>query len=629
MNILRILGSFVACTALCCTPCFAADEAQPHLGTQIGSAMTAGERSRRDAVIETILDKEIGRLAKQISTNSDISTRDLTNGALYHLERGGAPADAEALLRRLFALQNMDASSKDYGYIPWKSQDPTVHDANSIEFDMQAMGAIFMGFGDKLSDGFKRDARPHLLAALTALASHQIPVSYTNIYLMNTVNTLTLGQYLNDASALTRGRQQWATWREYTAHNGIHEFDSPTYYAVDVADLTLGFRYIKDPAIHTQIVAVLNYFFTDIANNFSLSAERLAGPHSRDYNFLNGWGGLNFVMLAEGVVDDPKTLMDVFLEKVAVIDNDRAGGYHPSPEILRQMEAPVRTLQQRWDENTALYRYAYFTPQFAMGSTDGAYSPQDKLFAADYAGRPAITTSVVIDSFDQPYGLYKQVDRSGHSKSFHLPANLSSVQEKNTALLVYDLNPAHDSISDAIATNLLLPATADEVLLNGTAVTVSSKLDLPVEVGAVVAVRHQNSCLAASMWHVDALQQLPVSLHLKADAIGLSHGAFRLVAYHGQANAGKGPADHLHVAILVRMDACTDDKGLRTLSDSVRNAVVTALPGKDTWTATAKLAGLQLALTEDTRNRLPISRTVNGQEMPTPVFAINGTPVTF
>ena len=69
--------------------------------------------------------------------------------------------------------------------------------------------------------------------------------------------------------------------------------------------------------------------------------------------------------------------------------------------------------------------------------------------------------------------------------------------------------------------------------------------------------------------------------------------------------------------------------GLRALAEQVHSATVTATPGKDSWTASAKLNGLQLTLTEDTRQRLPTSRTINGQEMPTPVFAVNVEAIAF
>ncbi len=593
--------------------------------------MTSEQRQERDAVIAGMLDKQMIHLGDELKRNpNNVTTRDLANGAFFYLERGGSPAIAEALLRKLFATQSMNPDAKDYGYIPWKIYDPGMRDANSIDFAMQAMGAIFLGYGDRLSDGFKNEAKPHLQAALVALERHRVQVSYTNIYLMNTFAALTLGQCLNDQPAIEYGRQRWANWREYTAQNGIHEFDSPTYYGVDLADLTLAYRYVADAGIHNQIAAVLDYYFKDIANNFHLPSERLAGPHSRDYDFLRGLGGVEVTLFCEGVLDDPQELTEVSLEKAAVIDNDRPDGYHPSPAILRQMEAFNRVVQQRWDENTGRYRYAYFTPEYAMGSTDGAYDAQDKVFTADYgATRGVITTSVVVDTFDEPYGLVKQLDHGGHSKPVHLPANLSSVQDKNTALLVYDLDPERDNSGRPFATDLLLPSTANDILLDGNPVVISNKMDLPAHIGSVIAVRQDDACLAASIWHIDTLQQTPPSLHLKADKTGLGHGAFRLVIYHGEFASGKGAAEHLHVAILVRMDKCSDAKDLRSLAESLQNATVAAVPGLETWTATVKSNMFNLSLTEDTNTRLPSSRTVNGQEMPTPVFAVNDTTVTF
>lgn len=616
----------------CATPYWAhAQGMQLTLNPRVGSAMPQSERNRRNAAIESILDREYSRLIQQIRTEDpNIATRDLTNGALYHLERGGKPADAEKMLRKLFSVQNMDSSSKDFGYIPWDINNSAVHDSNSIDFDMQAMGAIFIGFGNRFSSRFIRESRPHLQAALTALANHRVPVGYTNIYLMNTFNLLALGQYLDNDASLERGRRQWTSWQDYTASNGIHEFDSPTYYAVDLGDLTLAFRYIKDPAIHAQIASVLDYYFTDIANNFFLPGHRLAGPHSRDYNFLYGSGGIDFTLFVEGLLNDSKNMTDIFLEKADVIDNDRPGGYHPSPQILRQSTLFNRIVQSRWDEDTGRYRYVYLTPAFALGTTDGAYGAQDKLFTADYASsQPVITTSVVIDTSGEPYGLAKQADGTGHAKPTHLPTNLSSVQEKNTALLVYDLNPSRHDAGLPLTTNLLLPSTASEVLLDDTPVQLSADFDAVGHIGSVIAVRQENSCFAATIWHVDTLQGLPPSLHLKADARGLEHGVFRFVIDHGRVANALGPVDHLHVGVLVRMEQCADGRGLKQLAEIVRTATFTVTSDKSTWSAIAQLKDLQLALTEDLRKRLPITRTINGEEMPVPVFTASGKSITF
>ena len=144
-----------------------------------------------------------------------------------------------------------------------------------------------------------------------------------------------------------------------------------------------------------------------------------------------------------------------------------------------------------------------------------------------------------------------------------------------------------------------------------------------------IAVRQDDACLAASIWNIDTLQHNASLAAPQGRQNWAGHGAFRLVIYHGRFASGKGAAEHLHVAILVRMDKCSDAKDLRSLAESLQNATVAAVPGLETWTATVKSNMFNLSLTEDTNTRLPSSRTVNGQEMPTPVFAVNDTTVTF
>jgi hypothetical protein len=623
-----LLLAFASCILLTASDGHA-QQAAP--GGQIGSSMSADQRQQRDNAMRQILNKYLDRFNTQLNTDlKNVSTRDMTNAALYTLQNGGSPKTAEILIRKLFSLQNMDSNSPDFGYIPWTVDNPSVRDANSIEFDMQPMGAILIGYGSKLSNGFKKDIEPHLHAMLAAEANHHVPVSYTNIYLMNTMNTLALAQYLHDDAAYARGREQWENWRAYTAKNCIHEFDSPTYYGVDLGDLVLGFRTISDPQIHDQIKAALDYFWEDISANYVPSILRMVGPHARDYNFLRGYGGVNFFLFAEGVISDQAGLTDVFLEKAAVTENDRPGGYHPSPEILSMMETPERLIQKRWDEDTARYRYTWITQDFAIGSSDGVYSPQDKLFAADYiSSKPLVTTSLVVDTFDQPYGHAQLLDRSGHSKPTHAPLNLSSVQEKGTALLLLDLDPARDTKDKPVATNLILPSTAEDMLLDGKPISLTSSTDLPAHIGSVVAVRQGHACLAAKIWFVDALQDRSPEVHVKADEFGLKSGAFRLVVYHGAVAEHADKADHLHVAALVRMEKCSTVEDLKNLSGRVQSAVVKAEPGSKDWTATATLDDLHLRVTEDMARRLPSQRTINGEEMATPVFDFNGKAISF
>jgi hypothetical protein len=120
------------------------------------------------------------------------SVRQLTSCALGWLELGEAPARAEKLVQHAFGLQIMDPASAAYGNVPWQEGHPEIKDPNAIEFTMQPLGVLLLRHGDKLSAAFKHDAEPHFRAAIAAIHRHNVPVKYSNIYLMKLVNLLTL-----------------------------------------------------------------------------------------------------------------------------------------------------------------------------------------------------------------------------------------------------------------------------------------------------------------------------------------------------------------------------------------------------------------------------------------------------
>ncbi len=63
-----------------------------------------------------------------------------------------------------------------------------------------------------------------------------IDVSYNNIFLINAVNLIVIGEALldlgygaNAAAAVTNGYALLDAWFAYASANGVHEYTSPTY----------------------------------------------------------------------------------------------------------------------------------------------------------------------------------------------------------------------------------------------------------------------------------------------------------------------------------------------------------------------------------------------------------------
>jgi len=498
----------------------------------------------------------LGGFQKSIARpNPTPSVRDLTNAALGVMALGHPPAEAEALMRMAFSLQDMKT-----GTLPWQMGHPEISDANAIEFGCQSMGPLLLHYGGSLSGGFKEEMRPHVAAAFTAMRNHKVPVSYTNIFLMKTVNMMLIGEAVGDAEAASDGYSMLDQWIEYTRQAGIHEFDSPTYYSVDLNSLVMGYRYAARAEVRAKFKAALDYFWTDIAANYFAGRQDLAGAHSRDYDFLTGDGRLLLHMYLEGLRDWPYTAKPD-LETVYVIENEAANGYRPDAKILARAEVAERTVLSRWDMNPDRDRYTYLTPELAIGYANGAYNAQDKMIAVELASAkenfPAIT--VVPDATDQPYGKLKSKDRSGHNKPKHFALHPTIVEDKGTLTAVLNL----DKSAEGVATNIILPAKADRIMLNGESVRADQPFSKAGGPDAVIGVREGNAGVAIRIFHADGEKP---GFVLQADREGLRWGAARYTVYHHLRDR------RIRVGLVIMAAKCTSDRELAELMRKARNA---------------------------------------------------------
>jgi hypothetical protein len=175
----------------------------------------------------------------------------------------------------------------------------------------------------------------------------------------------------------------------------------------------------------------------------------------------------------------------------------------------------------------------WVTPDFALGSASANYSNQDKLInlelAAPRSNFPAI--SIVPDLYDAPYGQLLP-DSSGHLKPEHLPLNPASVQKAGMLLTVLDLNPAQAGVVSSLATNILLPAKADQISVNGQPVNLSIPVQIPVTTTSWIGIREEQSAVLIRIFWVDSLNGVSPQLVLQSDSIGLRSEVARLTAYH-------------------------------------------------------------------------------------------------
>jgi hypothetical protein len=536
--------------------------------------------------LEAALKNRLAEFARSAGDPAkSVTTRDLTNAALLNLMTGGATARSEAWIERAYATQDMDPASKTFGELKWNTGDAAITDRNAIEFGTQAMGPLYLAYGDRLSPEFKRSMAPHLSAALAGLHGHKVAVSYTNIFLMNLTGGLLIGQAIGDSDAVQQAEREFDAWFEYTEHNGIHEFDSPTYYSADLDSLAIGRRYAASPEDRRRFERALDRFWSDIADNYFPAAQRMVGAYSRDYDFLRGRGGMDVWLTDAGWASLPSKSVD--FEKVFVLDNAQPGGYRPKPEAVAAIGKLPREVVSAWDNDPHHARYLWIGNNVALGCTSGDYGPQDKLFSATFAGSadsPQI--SIVPDVFDAPYGLVRNPDRTGHMKPTHLPLNAACMERDGVALVTLDLDPsAVKADAHGFATNLILPAAA-AISVDGKRQPLAAPGKIPVDRKSVIAVAMGDGVVSVRLLHVDELPEQAPALTLEADAEGLAHHAVRLKLSH--LNAGQQTkSKHLRVAFLVAARDGAD----------VRAAQVSSEVRDHAWTVKASVTGLSLELT--------------------------------
>lgn len=564
-----------------------------------------------------------------------IDTRELTNAALGKLNLGRDAAEAEAMFRLVFDLQKADGS------LPWQYRG-VAQDSNATAFATQAIGPALLLYGDRLSDAFRAYMRPHLRAALTYLGQHNGNVTYTNIFLMQAVDTILMAEWLGDSPAqVNRGYNDLDRWIRDTRQGGIHEYNSLTYDAVDLSNLVMGYLLAQRPGARATFQGILDYFWADIAANYFPGHSNLAGPHSRDYDWVYGQGIGDAYLYAESLSNLPRTSLEASYQ-VYLLEGLVDQGYHPGDDILALGCWTDRVVKQRWDNNPVHDRYNYVTDDFALGYANGDYGSQDKLINVELAAptdHPLL--SVVPDKYDSPYGKATQMQRSGLSKPYHPALHPTIVQERGAMLALLEVNASQEGAFPSLATNVILPFNADALTFNGTPVDPevlqSEDFALRGDPQTVIGVREGTGAVAIRLFHADPTNDgvdgvRRASFTLQGDQDGRGNHAVRYSAYHYRSRDGQPhtqPNVHVKVGVLIlAAHVETDDDFAALLDQAARASITEQFVASQSWEVQVGLGGLTLAAARDLSRGQTMYRRVNGHDVQTDKFTVNGIDLT-
>ncbi len=345
-----------------------------------------------------------------------------------------AEADVHAdrlprLMELVERMQDRDADSPDYGNLWWYWRDGAVTDRNSVEFVMQTATRLWVRHEANLEPEVAVALRRIMELGAEGCLRHRVPVWYTNIAILNASNLVALGDILDNADVAEAGCRRLKDICLWTWKYGVTEYVSPTYYAVNLDGLRWIAARAREPETRRQAEALLELASTDIGANWWPPAERLAGAHSRSYNYLRGVGGLDERLALAGWLD--LTVRPSIHHADALVDD------WSLPASARELADRLpRRVRQRWGEGAAEARTALLLPDITLSTASAYYGSQDVPLAVDLPGdRSTARCYFIADGRDDPYGVQRYATgRAGHMKALHLSCFWAAAQRGPDAL---------------------------------------------------------------------------------------------------------------------------------------------------------------------------------------------------
>lgn len=289
--------------------------------------------------------------------------------------------------------------------------------------------------------------------AKIAIITHEVKLSYTNIILMKIWNLIALGEYLNDKFLANEGVKLLKEWIVYTYNNGITEFLSPVYYAIDLENLTLIYNFARNNEAKEIAKYALDFFWLEIMVNWYLPSNRLGGTHSRCYDRLYGHGALDkTVKKAFDLEYINREYSNVF---------DYFSFYQPDRYLLLKYiyEEKPRFVYAKWGEKEYNRYSHYLGKNFSVGTAEANYYNMDKtpLVINIGSGETTPIINFFMDGRKDYYGYKKIMESSGHLKSLHLMPFIVSIQNDSEVLFLASVKDNQPNL-EALESIITIPS---------------------------------------------------------------------------------------------------------------------------------------------------------------------------
>lgn len=447
-------------------------------------------------------------------------------------------------------MQDRDPESPDYGNLWWYWRDGAVTDRNSAEFVMQTAARLWVRHGSSLPPDVATPLRRIMTLGAEGCLRHRVPAWYTNIAILNASNLIALGEILDDTAVAGAGYRRLKDICLWTWKFGVTEYVSPTYYAVNLD----GLRWIAARAGQAegrrQAETLLELLATDIGANWWPPAERLAGAHSRSYDYLHGIGGLDERLALAGWL--PLQIRPSIHHADAFCDD------WSLPAAARELAGRLpRRVRQRWGEGHAEVRSALLLRDITLSTASAYYGSQDVPMAVDLPGdRSTVRCYFIADGRDDPYGTLRYpTGRAGHMKALHLACLWAAAQRGPDAvgLAVYRAEDLAHPERTGLKSHFVFRREHQGLWIGDRRVDLTpsapgESAHAGVAPGEAVVVRYGTAALGIRVLVAQCRDGSPALVNIVDDAN--PHGAMRLSVNHESA---PGRAESAAAAFWVRI----------------------------------------------------------------------------
>lgn len=360
------------------------------------------------------------------------------------LVANGTPQDlelAEKVIDAVLNCQELREGDPHYGNFFWMQEDDMVGDLNAVEFNLEKLIPMMLQHSNRLSIETRKRILQSIRLGLEEIRNLNVLVAYSNITMLDILNTCLGGELLNDPEISERGYKKLVEWISYTNQSGsLREFNSPTYGPVVIRALKCLTDHVrnKDTKIRAQTFSAR--LSLSIALHIHPTIGRWTGPHSRAYqptiacksppelNMINDW-------IARGSI--PAWINDVLknsplpfeIIETAIAEEISLTTYHSQSFALG-----VSTKETNGQSNTLIV-HTHRKEHNRPGVLYTRYLTNDKWLGDFYHSTDRTMSRNLLDE-----GRFYGVQEGNRAIGLYAPSNLGVISSAKAALIFTERN---------------------------------------------------------------------------------------------------------------------------------------------------------------------------------------------